>query len=329
MSYQDQIFKERAGMATRRIVVSPEGLPLAMSLASVNARISAFFLDLTIIILAIIVIQLVTYTSGFSFQSAYSISSLLAFIIFNGYFIYFELAWKGRTPGKALIGTIVVNRHGGELTPTAIVARNLTRLLEFYVPLYFLISVPFGIISGDYSWFFMIWALIVTLLPLLTKDRLRLGDYIGGTLVIVKPKQVLAEDLSKSRQDHTQTFNFTSEQLAIYGYLELRILEDFLRRADELPMPKGSSLTGLWVVALKIKNRLGYSEPIPPGLERRFLTDFYTAQRAVLERALLFGQQKWNQYLGYISVSAVAAGQLPTSNLGGPNPWPGQKPPPR
>jgi uncharacterized RDD family membrane protein YckC len=282
---------------------------------------------MVIIYLAIGMIYNIFSSSGFSSQSAYSISSLIAFVIFNGYFIYFELAWKGRTPGKALSGTMVVNRHGGELTPTAIVARNLTRQLEFYIPLYFLVSIPFGFLSGDYSAILFAWILVVSLLPLFSKDRLRLGDYIGGTLVIMKPKQVLSEDLSKASQKTTQTFSFTPEQLAIYGYLELRILEDFIRRADELPMPKGTNLNGLNVVAHKIKTRLGYAEPIPPGQERRFLNDFYTAQRGVLERALLFGQQKWNQYLGYISVSAAAAGQLPPSKMGLPAPWPGPFPP--
>ncbi|MDR2386813.1 MAG: RDD family protein [Deltaproteobacteria bacterium] len=318
MTYKEQIVKERLAMAGRRMIVSPEGLALSMNLASAGSRLSAFLLDISFIYLSIILIYTIFSNSGFSNESAYSLASLFAFIIFNGYFIYFELAWKGRTPGKALCGTMVVNRHGGELTPTAIVARNLTRQLEFYIPLFFLVSIPMGLINGNLSWIFFAWILVVSFLPVLTKDRLRLGDYIGGTLVIMKPQQVLAEDLSKASDKTSQTFNFTPEQLAIYGYLELRILEDFLRRADQLPMPKGTNLNGLNLVAQKIKNRLGYSQPIPAGLERRFLIDFYTAQRAVLERALLFGQQKWNQYLGYISVSAAAAGQLPPAKLGNP-----------
>ena len=55
----------------------------------------------------------------------------VAFVLRNLYFIHFELAWQGSTPGKYFTGLRVIERHGGELTPAAIVARNLTREVEF------------------------------------------------------------------------------------------------------------------------------------------------------------------------------------------------------
>ncbi|MDR3135711.1 MAG: RDD family protein [Deltaproteobacteria bacterium] len=305
------INQERKALSTARVIISPEGLPLSMTVGSFGARVSSFFMDAIIISVAVIGVFFAFFATDFDIDVAYSLSSLFSFIVFNFYFIYFELAWRGRTPGKALYGLMVVNRHGGELTPTSIVARNLTRAVEVFIPLYFLTAMPFELIAGDYSGLLVAWFLIGAILPFITKDRLRLGDSIGGTMVIAKPKQVLAEDLSQSAPASPISFSFTPEQLSIYGYLELRALEDILRRADKLPMPKGFHVKGLVVVAQKIKIRLGYHDPIPPGLERSFLTDFYTSQRAVLERALLFGQQKWNQYLGLISISALAAGQLP------------------
>jgi uncharacterized RDD family membrane protein YckC len=264
-----------------------------------------------IILVAIISVYLLLFSTDFDSDVAYSVATFLSFIIFNLYFIYFELAWRGRTPGKALVGLLVVNRHGGELTPTAIVARNLTRLIELYLPLFLLVTFSasfFGMVS---SVIFFSWALLGTILPLITRDNLRLGDLIGGTMVIAKPIRVLADDLSQSVQNTSPGFTFTPDQLSIYGYFELRALEDILRRAEKLPLPKAAPITGLYVVANKIKNRIDYPGLILPGQERQFLADFYTAQRAVLERALLFGQQKWNQYLGLISISALSHGQAP------------------
>jgi uncharacterized RDD family membrane protein YckC len=277
---------------------------------------------MSIIYLAISIVYILLYSSDFSEEVSFSVASLLSFIVFNFYFIYFELAWRGRTPGKALNGLMVINRNGDELTPTSIVARNLTRLVELYLPLFFLVSAINGLSSGDYSWLFFIWAMVGSLLPLLTRDALRLGDLIGGTVVITRPSQVLAEDLSEATPDPSApsaAFVFTPDQLAVYGYFELSILEDILRRAEELPLPKGTPINGLNILAQKIKTRINFFQaPVEPGHEQQFLFDFYTAQRAVLERALLFGQQKWNQYLDKISISALAAGYRPAQLVNSP-----------
>jgi uncharacterized RDD family membrane protein YckC len=297
-----------------------------MILAPHDARFSAFLFDTLIILFAMFIVYAILEATDFSPDVASSLAKLLSFIVFNVYFIFFELAWRGRTPGKAMARIMVVNRRGGELTPTAIVARNLTRQLEYYIPLYFFFSVPAGMATGDYSWLLFVWVIGASFLPLVTRDRLRLGDTIGGTMVITRPEPTLLEDLSQAAPTAQGAFAFTPAQLDIYGYHELRILEDMLRRADGLPMPKGAPLSGLDLVAQKIKARIGYPDPIPPGHERQFITEFYAAQRGVLERELLHGLQKWNQHVGLITVSAAAAGQLPPTAHGYP-PFPPGGPP--
>jgi uncharacterized RDD family membrane protein YckC len=331
--HHSKIDKERLEIWKKRTILSPEGLPLSMKPASLSSRINAFLTDLLIMTLAILGVYALLFSFNFSLEVSYSIANLLAFIVFNLYFIYFELAWRGRTPGKAMLKIQVVNRQGGELTPTAIVARNLTRLIEFYLPLLFLSGALAGALTDGSAAPLFVWLVLGAFLPLCNKDYLRLGDMIGGTMVINKPVQVLAEDLIDSASSREATFVFTPEQLAIYGYFELRVLEDMLRRADELPLPKGAPLAGLTIAAHRIAARLGHQPPIPPGAERRFLSDFYTAQRAVLERALMFGQQKWNQYLGLISISDLAAGHQPVPIAAAPwpgppqGPWPAPAPP--
>ena len=63
------------------------------------------------------------------------------------------------------------------------------------------------------------------------------------------------------------------------------MLEELLRR----PSTKDNERL-LADVCQKICRKINWTETIPPGDLRRFLTDFYTAERADLERDQLFGR---------------------------------------
>ncbi|MDR0356127.1 MAG: RDD family protein [Deltaproteobacteria bacterium] len=284
-----------------RVIISPEGLPLAVTLASVSARINTFLMDLIFIFIGVELIDALISFFEQDAEDAFHWSSLFSFILVNLYFIFFELAWQGRTPGKTLNGLRVVNRHGGELTPTAVVGRNLTRMVELFLPLQMLFyaSETFGF--NIYAVIIAVWVSGFAFLPYFQKDHLRLGDLIGGTMVITMPKKKLLPDLSQVFGDSLASgskplFAFSAEQLSIYGHQELQALENILRVVENLPTPKATSLVGLKVAAEKIRRRVSFAPPIPEGQELRFLVDFYTALRAVLEKALLFGHYKFNQY---------------------------------
>jgi uncharacterized RDD family membrane protein YckC len=283
-----------------RVVTSPEGLPLTMTLAAVSVRMSAFLADLLIINLSIALIDLLLLLSEISDWDYYSVSRLLSFTLSSLYFVFFELAWQGRTPGKAIYGLRVVDRRGGELTPEAVIARNLTRLVELHLPLILLSVALSRLGGGGYAVVLLAWISAFSFLPLFHQDRLRLGDLIGGTMVIAMPKKMLRPDLSQSFTDSQELsrrpgFAFSAEQLSIYGHQELQVLENILREVEELPAPKDTPLLGLKVAADKIRRRIGRADSVPEGQELRFLVDFYTALRAVLEKSLLFGRYKYNQ----------------------------------
>ncbi len=77
-----------------------------------------------------------------------------AFVIFFGYFIVFEWAWRGRTPGKKVLGIRVVRDGGFPLDFTSSVVRNAIRILEFGVGFYAFSAVamllsPFNRRFGD------------------------------------------------------------------------------------------------------------------------------------------------------------------------------------
>jgi uncharacterized RDD family membrane protein YckC len=273
---------------------------LNVSLASRGERMAAFaldalFMNLVIIGLYSVVVLLFLSDVRRGVSLGMTLFLFLSFIIRVMYFMHFELAWQGRTPGKKICGIRVIDRRGGMLTPTAVIARNLTREVEFFLPMSLLLSFSVG---GRWSALLHFgWAAALTSLPLFNRDRLRAGDMIAGTMVIRTPWRRLLDDLSASPKTETG-YSFTPDQLAVYGAFELQVLEELLRRPQTADSDRLLS-----DVRLKICRKIGIESdaggsaeektpPIPPQDVRRFLNDFYSAERAFLERGQLFGHFK-------------------------------------
>jgi hypothetical protein len=171
----------------------------------------------------------------------------------------------------------VTDRRGGPLQPSAVIARNLTRELEVFIPVGILISVPAGSASGI-QWGYLLVDRLAAVLPradAFNRDRMRAGDLIAGTMVIALPRQRLLGDLVEVRA----RFVFADQQLKSYGARELQILEDLLRRPDTV-----ESRELLGDVADRIYRKINWTEAVAPADTALFLRDFYTAQRAFLER---------------------------------------------
>ena len=60
------------------------------------------------------------------------------FLLRNGYFILMEMGPRAATFGKRASGLRVVARSGERLTADRVIARNLMREIEFYLPSSFL-----------------------------------------------------------------------------------------------------------------------------------------------------------------------------------------------
>ncbi|MCL2713418.1 MAG: RDD family protein [Alphaproteobacteria bacterium] len=276
----------------RRRITSPEGVVLDVELADRSERLIAFLLDLLFLALAwfAILIGLVfSLGSGGSFTSvSTTISLLLMFLVRMFYFTHFELAWQGCTPGKRICGLKVIDRKGGALLPGAVVARNLTREVETFMPIFAVL------LSG--SLLYVAWMLVITLLPLFNRDRLRGGDLIAGTMVIALPRRKLSGELAESRQ----AYQFKPRQLQIYGAFELQVLEELLRR------PRlADSERALADVASRICQKIGWTEELSPSQVRGFLEAFYTAERAELERGKLFGRLRADKNDGVVLQEAL------------------------
>jgi len=112
---------------------------------------------------------------------------------------------------------------------------------------------------------------------------MRSGDFIAGTIVIAIPKRMLLADLVETRS----RYSFAAAQLEAYGAFELQILEELLRR------PRSpETMTLLQDVCGKICAKIGWPTTLLAAEVVPFLTEFYSAERAFLERERLYGRHR-------------------------------------
>ena len=287
---KDRIEELLEGITRKKaVIVSPEGVPLEIQIASHGERLTALVLDLCFMFAAIICLYLVAVALFFAHTNisvGMTLVLFLSFLVRNLYFLHFELAWQGRTPGKRICRLRVISSSGGELAPSAVIARNLTREVEIFLPVSLFFSLGSG--SGWQGFALLGWSLAITSLPLFNEKHLRAGDLIGGTQVIAMPKRALLADIAAPpAKTDTRMFSFTPEQLAIYGRFELQVLEEILRRP-----PTRETQELLATVCEKIRRKIKWDDPVAATDARRFLTEFYTAERADLERGQLFGRYR-------------------------------------
>ena len=124
-------------------------------LAEVFSRIAANIIDTLILffIALIIVIAAIFLKMGWLIIFAYALV-----LVEPVYFIPFEMK-SGQTPGKKILNIKVVDSEFKDIGFLKAFLRNITKIIPF-------------------------WPLVGVILIGLTKNRQRLGDMLGGTLVI-------------------------------------------------------------------------------------------------------------------------------------------------
>ncbi|BCG74033.1 hypothetical protein MesoLj113a_51910 [Mesorhizobium sp. 113-1-2] len=274
-----------------RPLVTPEGVDLRVKLADAGTRAAAFLLDVVIIVAAAIAVTLVIIfgLGGLGVKEAeplFIVWMIFIFLLRNVYFIAFEAGRRAATPGKRIVGVRVASRSGAGLTIDQVIARNLMREIEVFLPLSIIAARGGAGVADTLSTIFgLVWALLFSLFLLFNRDRLRIGDLLAGTWVVETPKFKLVEDLSQRQDPIAKRFHFSPAQLDAYGIAELHKLEEVLRRDDYFAMK---------AVAETIGGRIGAKvEPID---SKAFLTAYYGELRAHLERKLLLGNRKADKY---------------------------------
>jgi len=276
-------------------LTTPEGFELRFGRAAASERMVALAVDLTIVVGVAMVASLVLM-----FTLGDAAMLLVLFVLRHGYFVWFETRWNGRTPGKRLFHLRVVRADGGPLTVETLLARNLTREVELFLPLTLLVE-PDVLFADHGGWVRLLaslWILLLLFFPLTNVHRLRIGDLLAGTRVVVSPQVALVRDLADTRPlrgapQRQAVFVFSPEQLSIYGEHELTVLEDVLRKASRGADPV------LVEVSKSICRRIGWTDHDAAGGDPgRFLRAFYAAQRKHLEQRLLLGRRRLQKGTG-------------------------------
>jgi len=212
------------------IIETPERVPLHFALASIGNRFLACAIDHAIqaLVLAFIGLFTAIVTSVSVFEDnitsapkwVYAVAIFLLFLIFNGYFAFFEWVWRGQTPGKLWMKLRVIREDGRPITFWESSVRNLLRTLD-------MMPFPFysvGLISVFSS----------------ARDQ-RVGDMVAGSVVVREREaeapaftQVFASPVSDPALrrsfkpvDFTASLNSLTES-------EIQVVETFLRRRWDL-----------------------------------------------------------------------------------------------
>jgi len=293
----------------QRRIVTPEGVALVVELADRGSRAAAFMLDLVFIVIGLVVGGIALYFLADLLHTWTCVIAILGFFLVRiFYFPFAELQWRGATPGKRILGLRVIDRGGGPLRPEAIVVRNLMREVEIFIPLTIVMVPRLTGFETVVQLLITAWIGIFTLMPLFNRDGLRVGDMVAGTLVIMAPKATLLPDLAGAAgrsivpvtaqpgAAREARYRFTTAQLDFYGVYELQTLEAVLRRAD------AGNLAARQEIAKRIRTKIGWPDPSQGAVEERgfdataFLEAFYAAQRAQLERRMLFGKRRRDKH---------------------------------
>lgn len=279
--------RQRLGQRGKlRQFITPEGVDLELRIASSGLRFGALLVDLSIMIVVLILFSVLIGWLGYSTRSDLfaSIWLLGAFVLRTFWFIGFELGQRAATPGKRLMGIRVVARDGGRLTADAVVARNLIRELELFLPLMMLgVGASEDMVGGWTAAAGVLWSLTLSLFLLFNKDRMRMGDLIAGTWVVMAQRPKLDQDIA-AQANPASGLRFSENELAVYGIYELQELERVLRIRDARAMRE---------VADTIRAKIG--RPVAEE-DDVFLLSYYGQLKARLERKLLFGKRREDKY---------------------------------
>jgi len=271
----------------RRSFVTPEGVDLRLELGGAGARAAAFMLDAFMMLVILILVTIaVAYLFVESKSQILEILWLIGFFVLrNGWFVLFEISGRGATPGKMALGLRVVARDGAPLTGGAVIARNAMREIEVFLPLSFLgYQASQNAADAFLVIFALLWTGIFLFFPLMNRDRLRIGDLVGGTWVVQTVRTKLGTDIGADEVIARPRRAFTDGALDLYGVYELQTLEEVLR----VGRPEAIA-----TVAAAVRTKAGLEDD---GDDLGFLTDYYRALCVRLERGMMLGRRRDNKF---------------------------------
>lgn len=213
------------------VIETPERVPLHFALASIGNRFLACAIDhgLQVFLMILMAIAFYLLSDFVSFGGSWrdapkwmqAILTIILFLIWSSYFIFFEWLWNGQTPGKRWLKLRVIREDGRPITFFEAAVRNLLRLFD-------IMPLPFYSIG-----------LICVFIS--SRDQ-RVGDLVAGSVVVREREaeaptfdQVFAAPVSDAALRRSfRPVLFDANLLAVTAR-EIEVIEAFLRRRWDLP----------------------------------------------------------------------------------------------
>lgn len=189
-------------MENRIEIQSGTGTQLIEDLAGAGSRSFAYVCDWHIRILVVLcwylacmaflrTADLIGYTREAEFN-ALAWMHVPPVLLYALYHPILELAMAGNSPGKRYVGIAVVDENGAPPAATAILIRNVFRLID---------GLPFAYTLG-----------LITVM--LSRRQVRFGDMVAGT-ILVRRKDRVARSLDTIERSHSAAVDAQSAEIAL------------------------------------------------------------------------------------------------------------------
>lgn len=193
-------------------ILGIDNVRLDLPVAGIGSRILAIVIDFIAITFLAAVWMVIAMGLGALLWSldvgttaAWVLLAIGLFLLDSAYYIVCEIRMGGRTLGKSMVGLRTVNRFGGQASVGAIVVRNALRIFDY---------------------------LVGVLMILIDRRHRRLGDLVGGTLVI--------HDASSGAGEETQLGRLP----AFFTVREIALVENLVRRIPSLLPERAREIAG-------------------------------------------------------------------------------------
>jgi len=199
-------------------VVTPENIAFRFTVAGPASRMVAWLVDMVVVtaitaLLGVVAMLVTPWLGGY----VLAVYGVVSFALFLGYWIFFELRWQGRSPGKRLLGLRVVGERGLPLDSTQVVLRNVLRPADF-------LPGAAGLAALHCSF---------------QRHHRRLGDLVAGTLVIrerrpPRPDAILTSEVRRQLKSVAGQVALPLDWERALPLGEVEFILDLCRRRDSL-----------------------------------------------------------------------------------------------
>ena len=217
--------------AGRLEVETPDHVVLRYDLAGAGNRGFAAVLDFglaTVIVFA--ALALLSWTGLFDDATTFAVGGIaviVTLVLIWAYFILFEWLWNGQTIGKRAFKLRVINEDGSPAQFTAVLIRNLLRLVDF-LPAFYGVGVMVIVLSAKSQ---------------------RLGDLAAGTYVVRAPRPQI--DWFSLRTVTPLGAGLTVETRRMPGEAQ-RLVREFVAREAQLAPNERARIAA--VIAAKLRS---------------------------------------------------------------------------